>query len=165
MERENINTAKHQENRILQSETFKGGIPQIVKEFGENYDFLVLYDEWRKKKLKLKCHSILDSLIVLPNGDVPICQNLDLKLGNLYESNLDEVFNSAASQDVQKDHVNNCNQCWINFHRKYDVVLYRTFEKYFGKGITSKVFGYYQWEENSKTTYSQYINRMERTYK
>lgn len=134
---------------------FKQRIPEIVKDFQENYDFLVLYDEWRAGNLKMKCHSILDSLTVLPNGDVPICQNLGLKLGNVNNNTLDEVFNGTESQKVQHDHVHNCNKCWINFHRKYDVVLYRTFEKYFGKGMTHKLFGYYQWEASAKKSYSQ----------
>lgn len=124
----------------------KHNLPPIIKEFSENYDFLVLYDEWRKKELRLKCFSILDSLVVLPNGDVPICQNLDLMIGNVHQQSLDEIFNSKPTQQLQKEYVHNCNACWINFHRKYDVVLYRSFEKYFGRWVTSKMFGYYQWD-------------------
>lgn len=126
--------------------SIKSDIPEIIKDFQENYDFLVLYDEWRKKTLKLKCHSILDSLVILPNGDVPICQNLDVMIGNVNENSLDYIFNSKQSQQIQKEYVHNCNACWINFHRKYDVVLYRSFEKFFGKWVTSKMFGYYQWD-------------------
>ncbi len=163
-EKTDIQIAKHDENKVLTSATFKEGIPPIVKAFAENYDFLVLYDQWRKKKLKLKCFSILDSLIVLPNGDVPICQNLDLKLGNLHENSLDEIFNGKASQDTQKEYVHNCNQCWINFHRKYDVVMYRTFEKFFGRGVTRKLFGYYQWEETNTDSYKSYMQQMETRY-
>lgn len=163
-EKTDIQVAKHDETKVLTSPTFKAGIPNIVKEFSENYDFLVLYDEWRKKKLKLKCFSILDSLIVLPNGDVPICQNLDLKLGNINESSLDEVFNGKESQQTQHEYVHNCNQCWINFHRKYDVVMYRTFEKFFGRGVTRKLFGFYQWEETNNKTYKQYMQETEAHY-
>ena len=75
LETEKIETPKHQAD-LIESD-FKGRIPQNIKEFEENYDFLVLYDEWRKKNLKLNCYSILDSLVILPDGDVPICQNLD----------------------------------------------------------------------------------------
>ena len=143
---------------------FKKNIPKIIKEFAENYDFLMLYDEWRQKKLKLKCYSILDSIVVHPDGSVPICQNLDVKLGNIYNNTLDEIINSKSTQSIQNDHVNNCNQCWLNFHRKYDIVLYRNFEKYFGKWATSKVFGYYQWEEDKKGTYKSYMDKIEKTY-
>ncbi len=115
----------------------------------------MLYDQWRQNKLQLKCFSIFDSAIVLPNGDVPICQNLPLKLGNINEQSLDQILHSAATTEQQKWHSNNCNKCWINYHRKYDVVLYRTFEKFFGRWTTKKVFGYYQWDEDSRKSYTE----------
>lgn len=163
LEREEKHKPKHNELAIS-DDAFKERIPQIVKDFEENYDFLVLYDEWRRKKLKLNCYSILDSLVILPDGGVPICQNLDLKLGNVYEKSLDEIFNGPESVAIQKDHVHNCNQCWINFHRKYDVVLYRTMEKYFPKGIVNKMFGYYQWEEDAKSTYKDFMKKMDQKF-
>ncbi len=162
-QRENISDPKHDENKVSNS-PFKAQIPEIIKDFKENYDFLVLYDEWRKKQLRLNCFSILDSLVVWPNGDVPICQNLDLKLGNVFEKSLDEIFNGKSTQEIHKDYVHNCNQCWINFHRKYDVVLYRNIEKFFPKAAINKMFGYYYWEEERKITYSKYMEKMEATY-
>ena len=152
-----VNANVHEEVMELNKHVnIKKNLPPIIKEFAENYDFLVLYDEWRKKELKIKCFSILDSLVILPNGDVPICQNLDLMIGNVYRSSLDDIFNSKATQEVQKEYVHNCNACWINFHRKYDVVLYRSFEKYFGRAATSKMFGYYQWDAN-RNSYDKII--------
>ncbi|MER3471756.1 MAG: radical SAM protein [Chitinophagaceae bacterium] len=136
----------------------KEHIPSIVKDFPENYDFLVLYDQWRRGDLKLNCYSILDSLVILPNGDVPICQHLNLLIGNVFTNTLDEVFNGPEAIAQQKDHVKNCNACWINFHRKYDVILYRNFERFFGTHVTSKMLGYYWWEGERKKTYKQLIN-------
>jgi MoaA/NifB/PqqE/SkfB family radical SAM enzyme len=150
-----IHLPKHDYNRSFND--FVKRIPENVKKFQENYDFLVLYNEWRQNNLKLRCYSILDSLVILPDGSVPICQNLDLKLGNIHVKPLDEIFNSTESVQTQKKFVHNCNQCWLNFHRKYDIILYRTFEKYFGRSITSKLFGYYQWEETAAKTYKEYI--------
>lgn len=144
------------------SSSFVKDIPAIIKDFSENYDFLVLYDEWRKNNLRVRCYSILDSLVILPNGDVPICQNLDLKIGNIFEKSLDEVFNGEETVKTQKNYVHNCNQCWLNFHRKYDVVLYRTFEKYFGRFVTTKLFGYYCWEGTVKETYSSYFDKLDK---
>lgn len=143
---------------------FKSKIPPIVKEFAENYDFLVLYDEWRKGGLKMSCNSIIDSLSILPNGDIPLCQNLDLKIGNVNENTLDEILNSNETRKTQKHYQHNCNGCWVNFHRKYDVVLHRMFEKYFGKMVTGKMFGYYQWSEDNKQTYSGYMKKIEEKY-
>lgn len=132
-------------------------IPSIIKDFGENYDYVLLYKNWITQKLRLKCHSILDSLIVLPNGDVPICQSQSKKLGNIYNNSLDEIFNSAESNKIQQHYHQNCNQCWVSYHRKYDVVLYRTFEKYFGKWATSKFLGYYKWDEDDSLTYKDVV--------
>lgn len=130
-------------------------IPSIVKEFPENYDFLVLYDEWRRGGTQLSCNSIMDSLVILPNGDVPICQNLDVLIGNVFTNSLDEVFNGPGAIEKQKHYQKNCNACWINFHRKYDVILYRTFEKYFGRMATRKLLGQYWWESEKKKSYRQ----------
>lgn len=136
----------------------KEKLPPTVKEFAENYDFLLLYDEWRRGNLKLNCYSILDSLVILPNGDVPICQHLDVMIGNVFTQSLDAVFNAPATVEKQQHYEKNCNACWINFHRKYDVILYRNFEKYFGRYVTAKILGYYWWEGEKKKTYQQIIN-------
>ena len=132
-------------------------LPEELKEFGENYDFLVLYDEWRRNGLKLSCNSILDSIVVLPNGDVPICQNLDVLIGNVHTNTLDEILKMPETLARQKHYSKNCNACWINFHRKYDIILYRSFERYFGKNVTGKLLGYYWWESEKKKSYRQII--------
>ncbi len=133
----------------------KENLPAILKEFPENYDFLVLYDEWRRGNLQLSCNSILDSVVVLPNGDIPICQNLDVLIGNIYTNTLDEIINTEETRKQQQHYSKNCNACWINFHRKYDIILYRSFERYFGKLATGKLLGYYWWEKEKKKSYRQ----------
>ncbi len=137
--------------------SYKDQIPEIIKEFSENYDYIQLYENWTNKNLRLKCNSIMDSLIVLPNGDVPICQNLNTKLGNIYTENLDHIFNSGNSVKTQQHYSANCNQCWVSYHRKYDVILYRTFEKYFGKWATHKMMGYYKWDADERLSYKDVV--------
>ena len=156
---EKISIPKHDENKLKAVTDFQAQIPKSVKSTEENFDFLLLYDDWRKKNVKMKCYSILDSVVIHPNGDVPICQNLDLKLGNVNEKSLDEVFNSVASQKTQKEYVHNCNQCWINFHRKYDIVMLRTLEKIFPKRIIEVIYGKYQWCFDKNMTYSDYMKK------
>ncbi len=139
----------------IQSAGYIKNIPEEVKNFSENYDFMVLYDYWRKGNLFLKCNSIFDSIIILPNGDVPICQNLSLKLGNVNQQPLHEILNSSTTIKHQKEHKKNCNKCWINFHRKYDVILYRSAEKFGGRLFAEMILGKYNWNSNSKKTYKQ----------
>jgi MoaA/NifB/PqqE/SkfB family radical SAM enzyme len=131
-------------------------IPSQIREFPENYDYISLYPNWLAGNLRLTCNSILDSLIVLPDGSVPICQNLNLKLGNVNEKSLDDIFNSEASVRTQTHYSKNCNQCWISYHRKYDIALYKNFEKFFGRQATSKLLGYYKWDAD-ENKYNQAV--------
>lgn len=132
-------------------------IPANVTDTSENIDFLYLYDEWRHKRLKMNCYSIYDSLVIHPNGDVPICQNLDVKLGNVFEKSLDEIFNTKTTRKIQNQHARHCNACWINFHRKYDIVLLRTLERFLPKRLIELFYGKYQWTTDRKATYKQII--------
>lgn len=132
-------------------------IPPEIREFGENYDYVKLYHKWVTGKLRLGCNSIMDTVIVLPDGDVPVCQHLPTRLGNVYSESLDEVFNSPASNKVQRHHSENCNQCWVAYHRKYDIILYRSFEKYFGRWATSKLLGYYKWDADERVSYKEAV--------
>ncbi len=132
-------------------------IPALIKKFKENYAYVRLYENWSTNKLRLRCFSILDSVIILPNGDVPICQNLPVHLGNIHVKSLDEIFNSKENSNLQKHYSQNCNQCWISYHRKYDIILYRNFEKFFGKWATSKMLGYYKWDEDENLSYNQAV--------
>lgn len=137
-------------------EEWKKKVPDFIKEFDENYDFLILYNLWQQRQLRIRCFSIFDNIIVLPNGDVPICQNLPTKLGNVHNTTLDEILNSDATVSSQKFHSKHCNACWINYHRKQDVVIYRTMEKFFGSHALSKFLGYYQWDAHQQS-YKQLV--------
>lgn len=153
---------KHNPEKLHGMADFQHQIPDEVKETSENYDFMLLYDEWRKKNTKLKCHSILDSIVIHPNGEVPICQNLGVHLGNVNEKSLDEIFNSKETVKLQKHYVHNCNQCWINFHRKYDIVILRTLEKFIPKKLIEVVYGKYQWSESRNMTYKKFMKQFDK---
>lgn len=127
-------------------------IPQSIHETDENYDFVALYDEWRNGHLKLRCQSIFSELVIHSNGDVPLCQNLNVVLGNLHENTLDEIFNSRSTHKTQCHYSKECNGCWINFHRKYDIILVRNFEKLLPKRLIEFFYGKYQWTADSQTT-------------
>ena len=132
-------------------------IPQAIHETSENYDFVLLYDYWRRGELKLPCHSIKSQLVIHPEGLVPICQNLGLGLGNVHEQSLDEIFNSKASIALQKQHCRGSNGCWINHHRKYDIIILRNLEKVLPKKVIEWFYGPYQWCNNPKSKYSSLI--------
>jgi MoaA/NifB/PqqE/SkfB family radical SAM enzyme len=150
----------HQPNGYPDADaSFRDMIPASVRDTAENYDFLYLYEEWLKKHLKLKCHSIFDSIVIHPNGDVPICQNLELKLGNIYESGLDDILQSRHTRTIQQQYSRNCNDCWINFHRKYDIVLLRTLERFIPKKMIELFYGNYQWCGDAGVRYRQLFGK------
>ena len=132
-------------------------IPEVVKDFEENYDFIALYTHFRDGNLKLSCNSIKDSLVIYPNGDIPICQNKQLILGNLNKETLEEIINKPSTIKIHDEHKNGCNGCWINFHRKYDIILYRNLEKVMPKKAVSKILGEHYWSADKTQKYKDVI--------
>ena len=136
------------------------GVGVRLSQTQENYDFVALYDQWRNGHLRLRCQSIMSSLVIHSNGDVPLCQNLDVVLGNIHHQTLDDIFNGATSCQTQCHYSMNCNDCWINFHRKYDIILMRNFERFLPKQLIEKIYGPYQWTEDPCTTYRQLFKEL-----
>ena len=90
----------------------------------------------------------------------PLCQNLDVILGNIHENTLDEIFNSRNTCKIQCQHSKECNQCWINYHRKYDIILLRNLEKMFPKRLIELFYGKYQWTSDRQTTYKKHFKQI-----
>ena len=127
----------------------------------ENYDFVALYDQWRNGHLHLRCQSIMSCLVVHSNGDVPLCQNLDIVLGNIHDQSLDDIINGASACQTQCQYSKDCNDCWINFHRKYDIILVRNFERMLPKWLIEKIYGPYQWTADTKQTYRKHLKTIQ----
>ena len=103
----------------------------------------------------------MSCLVVHSNGDVPLCQNLDVVLGNIHEQSLDEIFNGASACQTQCHYSHHCNDCWINFHRKYDIILVRNFERLLPKCLIEKFYGPYQWTADPKQTYRKHLKAIQ----
>lgn len=134
-------------------------IPENIHATDENYDFVALYNEWRNGHLRLRCHSIFSELVIHSNGNVPLCQNLSVVLGNIHKQSLDEIFNARQSAKLQCQYSHQCNKCWINFHRKYDIILIRNLERLLPKRAVEWFYGKYQWTTNKNETYRQYFKQ------
>ena len=146
---------------LLTASDFVEHIPRSIHDTQENYDFVALYDEWRNGHLRLRCQSIMSCLVVHSNGDVPLCQNLDVVLGNIHEQTLDDIFNGNSACQTQCHYSKHCNDCWINFHRKYDIILVRNFERLLPTGLIEKYYGPYQWTANPQTTYRKHLKAIQ----
>ena len=149
-----------QQTELLTTTNFIPQIPRSIHGTQENFDFVALYDEWRNGRLRLPCQSIMSSLVIHSNGDVPLCQNLDITIGNIHRQSLDEIFNGKAACQMQCHYSRNCNDCWINFHRKYDIILLRNLEHLLPKRLVEHFYGPYQWTEDPRTTYHQYFKNL-----
>ena len=147
-------------SELLASDDFVKQIPQSIHDTQENFDFVALYDQWRAGNLRLRCQSIMSCLVIHSDGEVPICQNLDVVLGNIHEQTLDEIFNGKPSCQTQCRYSKECNDCWINFHRKYDIILVRNFERLLPKWLIEKFYGKYQWTANPKQTYRKHMKSL-----
>lgn len=142
-------------------DNYTAQIPANIHDTDENYDFVVLYNEWRKGHLRLRCHSISSELVIHSNGNVPLCQNLNVVLGNIHDKPLDEIFNAELSVKLQCQYSHQCNKCWINFHRKYDIILIRNLERLLPKRFIEMFYGKYSLTKNRNITYKKYFrNRL-----
>lgn len=148
-------------SELLTAADFVKQIPRNIHDTQENYDFVALYDEWRNGRLRLRCQSIMSSLVVHSNGDVPLCQNLDVVLGNIHRQSLDDIFNGVAACQTQCHYSKCCNDCWINFHRKYDIILARNFERVLPKWFIEKFYGPYQWTADPTQTYHKHLKAIQ----
>lgn len=148
-------------SELLKASSFVKHIPKSIHDTQENYDFVALYDEWKNGNLRLRCQSIKSCLVVHSNGDVPLCQNLDVVLGNIHNQSLDEIFNGTQSCQKQCHYSCHCNDCWINFHRKYDIILVRNLERLLPKWVIEKFYGQYQWSSDPKQTYHKHLKAIQ----
>lgn len=148
-------------SELLKASDFVKRIPLSIHDTQENYDFVALYNEWRNGHLRLRCQSIMSSLVVHSNGDVPLCQNLDVVLGNIHQQALDEIFNGTSTCRTQCHYSHHCNNCWINFHRKYDIILIRNLERIFPKWFIERFYGKYQWTADSQKTYRKHVTQIQ----
>ena len=144
-------------SELLTMNDYTEQIPSNIHKTQENYDFVALYDQWRRGTLQLCCQSIMSNLVIHSNGEVPLCQNLDVKLGNIHDQSLDEIFNGHDSALTQCRYSKQCNGCWINFHRKYDIILMRNLERLLPKTLIERFYGPYQWTDDTKMTYHKLL--------
>ena len=144
-------------SELLTMSDYTEQIPSNIHKTQENYDFVSLYDLWRRGNLRLRCQSIMSSLVIHSNGDVPLCQNLDVKLGNIHNQSLDDIINGNQACETQCRYSTQCNGCWINFHRKYDIILMRNLERLLPKTLIERFYGPYQWTGDTKMTYHKLL--------
>ena len=89
--------------------------------------YLDFYKNWVEGEARFPCLSIANRIVVFPNGDIPLCSKKNIVLGNLYDNTLDEIWNCDRTKKLQKQY-RNCNDCWISFHRAFDLEYIQSLE-------------------------------------
>jgi len=95
--------------------------------FGFQDYYLDFYKNWVEGETRLPCLSIVNRIVVFPNGDIPLCSKKNIILGNLYDNTLDEIWNCDRTKKLQGQY-RYCNDCWISFHRAFDLEYIQSLE-------------------------------------
>ncbi len=107
------------------------------KEIGLESNYIKFYNLWLEGKFKLLCLNIRVRTGVYPNGDLYLCKKKDIRIGNLYEKSLKDIWNSKKTKRLQKELLW-CNGCWM-YTRKYDLDVINKLSSYLPKGIIKKI--------------------------
>ena len=121
----------------------------------DDRSFMIVLTQGLNRQIRRMCDALGYRVVNLKR--VRVC---NVKLGNIHTHSLDDIFNSRFAHKIQCKYSKECNACWINFHRKYDLILLRNFEKILPKKLIQVFYGKYQWTNNVNETYRKYINRI-----
>ena len=100
--------------------------------------YLKFYKNWVGGKTKLPCLSIANRIVIFPNGDVPLCSKKNIILGNLNNNSLDEIWNLDRTKKLQEEY-RHCNDCWISFHRCFDLEYIQCLEHILPKKYIERI--------------------------
>jgi MoaA/NifB/PqqE/SkfB family radical SAM enzyme len=109
------------DSRIYQAAQPPSDIPfldRIVEETGD--DFCAAYLRWRAGTLDLGCHSIRSVASISPDGEVHLCHNQDVILGNINDTPFDDIWGSDETSRIHAKFAA-CNACWTSCYRVHDL--------------------------------------------
>jgi MoaA/NifB/PqqE/SkfB family radical SAM enzyme len=110
--------------------------------------YLTLYPAWQAGELRLPCYSVRQRCVIRPNSDVDLCSQKRIGLGNLYERELGQIWNSAETIAVKTGHVG-CNACWLQCQRSLDIATATVLSSTMPAAPLGRLFGTYSWKELS----------------
>ncbi|MDY6893956.1 MAG: radical SAM protein [Thermotogota bacterium] len=111
-----------------------------------NHNFIKMYDLWFNNKIFLPCWSIKVITTILPNGDVLLCQFKNLILGNVYKTELSNIWNSKNSDKLKSNYLN-CNSCWLGCQRGFDCNMVWVLNKVIPSVLLKKIVGPYDFNK------------------
>ncbi|MDX1502450.1 MAG: SPASM domain-containing protein [Thermoanaerobaculia bacterium] len=85
-------------------------------------EFMRLHNPWMEREVKIPCWNVRTKVYVMGNGDVHLCQQKSLVLGNLYEKSIGEIWNAPETLAIHEKYLH-CNDCWLACNRPFDAEL------------------------------------------
>lgn len=108
-------------------------------------EFMSLTNAWMDKKLSIPCWNIRTKCYILGNGDVFLCQQKSVVLGNLNETSFNEIWNSPETIATHEQYAK-CNDCWLACNRPLDAQLAYTGRSLLSADRMTKMFGEHNWD-------------------
>lgn len=117
--------------KIINSNYFIKGIHELVEKI--HIILSIKFLNKKRKKNIIPCEVLNTSVHVMPNGDVKPCMFMK-SLGNIRETNIKEIYQSAETNKIREDiKNNNCPKCWMNCYSPHSIMqnpiksVYKTF--------------------------------------
>jgi len=102
--------------------------------------YFALYNRWLAGEVTLPCLSIRSRVVVYPDGRVPLCQQLDVTLGNVLDRSLAAIWRDPRTVALQRAHTW-CNGCWVSYHRPFDLRLVTALKRALPRPLVRRIVG------------------------
>jgi radical SAM protein with 4Fe4S-binding SPASM domain len=106
----------------------------------------ILYSSWVSGKLNMPCLSIFLRPVIRPNGDVELCEPLQIKLGNLYEDSLSKIWRNERTLSLQKKFMY-CNSCWHDAQRGCDIRVLSIIKLFIPTPLLKTLYPKFDWSK------------------
>lgn len=109
-------------------------------------EFMRLHNPWMDKRVKIPCWNINTKCYIMGSGEVHLCQQKSLVLGNLHEKSLGEIWDSPEVREIHKKY-RECNDCWLACNRPFDAQLAYAGTSFMPRPLLKRWLGDYTWDE------------------
>lgn len=123
-----------------------------------NHPYHRLYPQWSSGNLDMPCMSIFLRPVVRPNGDVELCEPKQIKLGNLHEQSLGEIWLSDRTRELQRKYLH-CNACWHDAQRGCDIYVTSILKSFVPSSLAGVILNGYNWQKIYRSMDSQFSNQ------
>jgi MoaA/NifB/PqqE/SkfB family radical SAM enzyme len=111
-----------------------------------NETYYKFYPIWAAHNYDMPCLSIFMKPVIRPNGDVELCEPREIRIGNLYEDSLSEIWKRKSTRASQIANFN-CRLCWHDSERQCDFATISHLTRIFPPFVLDHFFGSKEWRK------------------